>query len=390
MSGRPGRRFCPPLLVLVAAACGADANSSAGLPAGAPVAVADSARLELGVVTGDSIQEFDRVVMPFLLGDGRLVVPLRGKSVIRVFAPDGSHQATLGRYGEGPGEFMALSSAWARGDTIEAFDGGPGGGQRKIVRFLPDGSVREVRLANAPASEAVIPGTVRDGWAMFGIASASNGGRDQMIVQRFDRSGAHVGEMAHVEGMFRQQVPGASGPNPLSPRALFRVQRGDVYVAETLDPSIRVYEVDADSARVIRWDPGPPPAIDAAMRAGIDGAVAAAPAGQAESRRRMLESFPVPDRVSAFWDFLVDDLGFVWVRPFDPSQHTLYRGAGGPLSGGGPGGEWLIIAPDGATVGMVTLPADLVPMQVTRDAVVGIARDELEVEHVRVHPLERR
>jgi hypothetical protein len=36
------------------------------------------------------------------------------------------------------------------------------------------------------------------------------------------------------------------------------------------------------------------------------------------------------------------------------------------------------------------LPAELQPIQVTRDAVVGIARDELGVEYVRVYPLERR
>src|SRR5687768_15597263 len=110
------------IVTCVLAACGGDRTASTALPAGAPVAIADSARLQLGVISGDSILEFDRVTTPFVLADGRVVVPLRGKSVIRVFAPDGSHQATLGRYGEGPGEFTALGGAWARGDTIEALD----------------------------------------------------------------------------------------------------------------------------------------------------------------------------------------------------------------------------------------------------------------------------
>jgi hypothetical protein len=125
------------------------------------------------------------------------------------------------------------------------------------------------------------------------------------------------------------------------------------------------------------------------MRAAIDGAVAVAPADRAESQRKMLESFPLPDRIPAFWDFLVDDLGFIWVRPFEPGRTGLYLGHG-IASSAGPGGDWLILSPAGALVGTVSLPADLEPMQITQDAVVGVARDELGVEYVRVYGLERR
>jgi hypothetical protein len=234
-----------------------------------------------------------------------------------------------------------------------------------------------------------------EGWATFGIdqASFAYGVRDQMVVQRFDRSGAYLGEVAHVEGFLRQLLPdGGGGPNPLSPRARFRVQGGEVYVAETLDPSIRVYRVGADSARVIRWDPGTLPSVDAAMRAAVDAGVAAAPADKGESQRRRLESFPLPDRVSAFWDFLVDDLGFLWVRPFDPAQHSFNgNGAQTPFGGSGQGGDWVVLSPDGVVLDTIALPVDLgEPMQITRDAVVGIATDELGVQYVRVYALERR
>jgi hypothetical protein len=308
--------------------------------------------------------------------------------VLRVFSPDGALQTTLGRYGQGPGEFQFLDGAWARGDTIEASDWG----QLRIVRFLPDGSTQEVSLKDGPFNlQGAVPGIVGDGWAVGAIPSFSWGGRDQWVMSRFDRSGAYMGDMAQVEGMLRQRTEGGAGPNPLSPVARFRVQGGALYVAETLDPSIRVYEPGADSARVIRWDPGRPPAVDAAMRAAIDGAVASAPADNAESQRKMLESYPLPDRIPAFWDFLVDDLGFIWVRPFEPGKTGLYlaQTRGAPPSTG-PGGDWLILSPAGALVGTVSLPADLEPMQITRDAVVGITRDELGVEYVRVHGLERR
>ena len=41
-------------------------------------------------------------------------------------------------------------------------------------------------------------------------------------------------------------------------------------------------------------------------------------------------------------------------------------------------------------MGSVELPSELEPHQITSDAVVGIVRDELGVESVRVHSLERR
>src|SRR5262249_7271530 len=147
--------------------------------AGTPTAVADSARLRVGLAAGDTAQEFDRIVTPFLRRDGRLVVPLNGRSVIRVFGPDGSLQASLGRSGEGPGELKTLTGAWARGDTIEAFDFGT----RRVVRFLPDGSSQTVSLTGGGVTDLAIPGAMLDGWALLRIDGSGMGQRDQMSVQ---------------------------------------------------------------------------------------------------------------------------------------------------------------------------------------------------------------
>jgi hypothetical protein len=174
----------------------------------------------------------------------------------------------------------------------------------------------------------------------------------------------------------------------LSPRALYRLHDGLIYLAETSQPAIRVFSGDGGLVRDIRWDPGPRPAPDAALRIAIDGAASRAPEGQAESRRAQLEGFPPPQRVPAFWDFLVDDLGFIWVRPYDPARH-VFDGMGGG-AGPGRGGGWLILSPEGAVLDTVVVPDALEPMQITRDAVVGIVRDELDVQHVHVHPVERR
>ena len=48
-----------------------------------------------------------------------------------------------------------------------------------------------------------------------------------------------------------------------------------------------------------------------------------------------------------------------------------------------------MFAPDGARVGELEAPVDVEPVSITRDALVGIHRDELGVESVRVYALER-
>ena len=85
----------PLTLGTVITLAGCDAASDAGpsqvdVP-DEPLSVETGSLLSVGVVTGDTLQEFDRVVTPFVLPDGRLVVPLRGSSEIRVFTRDGAN-----------------------------------------------------------------------------------------------------------------------------------------------------------------------------------------------------------------------------------------------------------------------------------------------------------
>ena len=50
----------------------------------------------------------------------------------------------------------------------------------------------------------------------------------------------------------------------------------------------------------------------------------------------------------------------------------------------------MVISPDGSEVGRIEVPAGLELVQVTSYSVVGLHRDDLGVESVRVHLLTRR
>lgn len=378
------RRITLAVLAFFLAGCvsGDGGEADAPVPPGTPLEIDSEPRLSIGVVEGDTLRQFHEVVTPFLLPNDRLVVPVAGAREIRVFGPDGDFVRSLGGPGEGPGEIGSLDAAWTRGDTVEAFDSG----LHRILRFHPDGSVESVQLEGIPSAQRAVPGALQGGWVLYGVSDAGMGRRDEMTVHRFARDGSHRGVIARVKGMARFRTPAIGGPDPLSPRALFGLNRGEVYVAETLSPRIRVFDPSGNLKREITWEPKDSPSGDAVVQEVVDSAVARAESGEATALRRRLESFPVRERVSAFWDFIVDDEGYLWIRPFEPIRHA--RALGG-FDGPGPGGRWLLITPDGARVGSVEMPDELEPIRITSDAVIGIRRDALGVESVGVHSLER-
>src|SRR5688500_17314878 len=218
----------------------------------APIAVQPSARLTVGE-EGDSLREFDRVVTPFLMPDGRLVVPLGSANTIRVFSADGRFLNSLGRRGAGPGEFTALNAAWARGDTIEAFDRR----LRRITRFLPNGKVDVVTLRGTVRDLSLTAAAVGDGWLAGGVASGGDGRRDSVVVHHYARDGSDRGEIARTLGFARYESPNMSGPEPLSPRPVVGVQRGLLYIADNQAPAIRVIQPNGIVQRTIRRQPAP-------------------------------------------------------------------------------------------------------------------------------------
>ena len=79
--------------------------------------------LEIGVREGAEEYQFFRVGGSVRLPDGRIVVANTGARELRVFGPDGTFRKTVGRDGEGPGEFRWPSRVRSLGpDTLLVWD----------------------------------------------------------------------------------------------------------------------------------------------------------------------------------------------------------------------------------------------------------------------------
>ena len=96
------------------------ATAAVGAVAGQDLPVwrlgAPSVRLDGGDVP------FFRVVGAHFLPDGSIAVADAGNARVAVYAPSGPIRRSLGREGDGPGEFRALSHLFVFGDTIAVYD----------------------------------------------------------------------------------------------------------------------------------------------------------------------------------------------------------------------------------------------------------------------------
>lgn len=134
----------PPLLaavllfLLLLAACGdGEGRTREGGEEAVPVAreaasrepgvwsLSEDPTLEIGVVEGEEEYQLHRVGGSVRLDDGRIVVANTGSRELRVFGPDGDFLGSVGRDGEGPGEFRSPSRIRRlAGDTLMVWDDG--------------------------------------------------------------------------------------------------------------------------------------------------------------------------------------------------------------------------------------------------------------------------
>lgn len=384
LSGISMHSVTPLLLSLTLGACGGDRPAEGpSLPAGTPSGLSEAPVLVVGERPDDPAHELYRVVTPFLLPDGDLAVPLSSEGTIRIFDREGALVRTLGSSGQGPGEFMRLGAAWARGDTIEAFDPELG----RVTRFVPGEEPETILLEGVPSAQSGVPGLDNGGWVLYGVKEVGRTGRDRIAVHHFGPDGSHVAELGEVPGLRRHVHDGGSGPDPISPRPLVRTDGDRVYVAETLTPRVRELDISTGETRSFSWEPAAALSSDEAIAIARD-QVSRRGAAQMDEAWTLasFDALTGTEEVSVFWDFLVDREAFVWVRDYDPALHGTSVGG---LATAGPGGTWTILDGEGTPLTTVTVPDDLEPLAIDADHLIGVRRDDLGVESVRVYRIER-
>ena len=111
--------------------------------------VSKDALVSIGTVSDDSLYELSRAESAIMLSNGEFVVANRGSSQLRWYNAQGRYVRSIGRRGQGPGEFKSLYVFEGRGDTIFVDDGM----NRRVTRIAPDGRYIGLDSSGTPSRE---------------------------------------------------------------------------------------------------------------------------------------------------------------------------------------------------------------------------------------------
>lgn len=330
--------------------------------------------------------------------DGRIYTLHRQEALLRVFDAEGEFVRTIGRRGEGPGEFDGLSSMGIIGDTLWVLDTGT----YRFSFFTLDGEL--IRTLPVPielgergtiVSPPRARGLLSDG-SIWGQPPAfsrliADGSITELPILRIDSTMRPLDTLGirpyrntvwavqnQGFGSYRSQPfsdtdlvllserapevvrverPAASGPEPDG----FRVTRltfdGDtlvsrsyVYSPKPIDDALveRLVESVGESFENI------PPQISGAPT----------PARAMEIAREALYR---PDYHPPVTDAVLGRDGTIWLRREDVGRDSV---------------DWNILAPDGEPIGVLTAAKRLNVLAVDRWTVWGMERGEMDVPYV--------
>lgn len=380
----PPSRWLPPLVALFLVQEGTVITYRV-LPGEASAAVAQAPTLDLGA-SGAPAELFSRIATVRRQRSGHIVVANRAPAELRVFDRDGRYVRTIGREGQGPGEFQDISDVVVRrGDSLVVLDRR----QRRFTFLRPDGGYVSSFNFDPPFSTSLYNasiGALDDGTVLVGYSEVATNtpspqpvlvyqhvGRYSTAGVRFDSAGKYfVGEN------FLQAAPRSMGGFAFWDRTWGRtgevVATGNTFIAgDASAMEVRRHSTTGALLETHRV-PIPRKAVSAADIAAYKRAALARVSGDPAVAQRRVEEMPYPQEYPAYERFLVDARGRIWIKEF--------------LTAPGPN-RWLILDPRTREAQPVLLPARFVPTEIGATDVIGVWRDADDVEHVRAYRLLR-
>jgi len=341
--------------------------------------------VSIGTLAGEEAYQLFRISDALRLEDGRIVVVNRGSNELRVFDARGTHLASWGREGEGPGEFTGVSeiAEWP-GDSIMAFDFN----QRRITVFDTAGVLGRTLLLEsteeivAPQFRAILPNgrlVVRAG-ATFTAGEVGTGitRSDYMYATLSAEAddpvllGAYPGTESFVmagEGFMSVST------HPFGRTTLVRMW-GDRLVMSANDTyELRVVDAQGVLTNIIRRDHDAASPTQADLDAYYAERFADSPPEQRTQQMASVADMPLVGTYPAFSKVMADPLDNLWVQEYQrPGDEQVI---------------WTVFGPDGSVLGLVETPTDLNVLEIGEDYILGRTQDEFEVEYVQLWSLTR-
>jgi hypothetical protein len=352
--------------------------------------ISDTPILEIGLKEGENPYLLNRVMGATVTSQGTIVVANGGDCSIRAFGPDGKVVWVSGACGEGPEEFQRILGLFGAGGQI-------------YVRQYPQASLRILdthgtfigtAFQNLPAEfRSSDPlGTFEDGSVLLGDKIRPNVDQGPFQVSYTVGRLRSDGEIDTLTTLpFLNSVRHQSGfrgaERPMKILSL-AIHRDRIYYSWPDRYEINILGPDGKLETVIRRDWKPTAvseeyvqrARERTMRG--EGGVGGPPG----FLREIVDEMVFSEFHPAHHGFHVDHSGNLWVLGADPRRWDYGRI---PPRIFDESSSWDIFDPEGVWLGTVQTPPRFVLYEVGEDYLLGLWRDELEVEYVRRYELVR-
>lgn len=359
--------------------------------------------LQIGAVEGDEPYLLGRLTNSgtnwgkvFRTEGGQIVVCNGMDSTIRFFDAVGHFLKQVGGRGEGPSEFSNIWSCAPTEDGFVVF-----GYALKAAWFDDRGEL--LRTARFPT---VAGGRRTDIRGLFGDGAA--------LLSGYGSQSHETGPGVHTwsEGLFVASADGDSVAPSLTTNSYTMASDGELSLNQQFGPSgqvlttgdsilygwpedysIGVYERDGSLTRSIRrtWEPLPVTEEDIEwwedFRLNIDSLMGRPTSPSlAEARRKQNDLMIYPDHHAPFDKILVDRVGYIWVRQQHPRMEYFFNtyALRFPYNL-----AWDIFDSEGRWLTSLLMPTGLEVHDIGEDYILGVWKDEMDVEYVRMYSLDR-
>ena len=335
--------------------------------------VAADPLISIGGSDAEGPEQFTQVHKVMLDSQSRIWVADGQSNELRIFLADGSHWKTRGGRGDGPGEFRRIRLLGAfRGDSVAVGDRG----NDRVTVFDAEGElVRTIRIASSDDQIPLAHLVFDDGTVLGQVPRVFPAGFLQPGVVIADTarlvrvgSGVPSHPVAEVPGPLWLWTGRSQVPIPFTANPGFVLVDSSLHVASGPSFRIRVFE----SGRVVESY-----GVARTPRRVEAGDIAdyrqTAELHIAEQQRpdylSGLEHESRPTVLPGYSRVLVSDAGNVWTQRYTPDT------------------TWDVFGPGRRLLGQVHVPDGFFLQDVRGSMLVGVWRDELLVEHVRVYEL---
>lgn len=352
-------------------------------PESPEVGIRPGAALDLVIDTATVVhsEQFFRIRSVRGTADGGLAVMNEGSMNVLLLDSNGDPTETIGRLGEGPGEFQAVTDLDTKGDSILVLDALARRvhlfHRASLVNMWPLGEItgRLAQVTFSPDGAPAVSATRQQPYP--GSAEAMKVLREPVEFYRVDEPATAIeipvgipGDEYFVvfvaaRGGWRTGIP-AFGTD-----AIYDLIRTGVVAADARDGSVVAFSWGGEEARTLRPASRRTPVSEAELDLLWQNAETVA------RRRPALDYMTYVREAVEVWGESVP-------RPFysaviSDGSETLIRHY---TSGATEVSEWSLLAGDGETLGTFSLDRDTRLFSLRDREVLGVGKDSLDVEHV--------